>query len=47
MADPIRPLRLLIVDDHEVVRAGLVAYLDRRPGFEVVASVGTVAVAVA
>ena len=26
------PLRLLVVDDHEVVRQGLVALLDRRPG---------------
>jgi len=47
MPDPARPLRLLVVDDHEVVRAGLIAYLDRRPGFEVVASAGTVAEAVA
>jgi two-component system response regulator DevR len=38
-----RPLRLLVVDDHEVVRQGLVALLDRRPGFEVVAQAGTVA----
>src|SRR5688572_30871731 len=30
-------LRLLVVDDHEVVRQGLVALLDRREGFEVVA----------
>jgi two-component system, NarL family, response regulator DevR len=40
---PERPLRLLIVDDHEVVRQGLVALLDRRPGFQVVAQAGTVA----
>src|SRR5438552_13080098 len=40
---PVRPLRLLVVDDHEVVRQGLVAMLDRRPGFEVVAQAGTVA----
>ena len=39
---PERPLRLLVVDDHEVVRQGLVALLDRRPGFEVVAHAGTV-----
>ncbi len=26
-----RPLRLLVVDDHEVVRQGLVALLDRLP----------------
>ena len=38
-----RPLRLLVVDDHEVVRQGLVALLDRRPGFQVVAEAGTVA----
>jgi len=31
------------VDDHEVVREGLVAMLDRRPGFQVVAEAGTVA----
>ena len=36
-------LRLLIVDDHEVVRQGLVALLDRRAGLEVVAQAGTVA----
>jgi two-component system response regulator DevR len=36
------PLRLLVVDDHEVVREGLVALLDRRPGFHVVAEAGTV-----
>ena len=40
---PIRPLRLLVDDDHEVVRQGLVAMLDRRPGFEVVAQAGSVA----
>ncbi len=42
-----RPLRLLVVDDHEVVRQGLVALLDRRDGFEVVAEAGTAAEAVA
>lgn len=40
---PPRPLRLLIVDDHEVVRRGLVALLDRRAGFEVVGQAGSVA----
>jgi two-component system response regulator DevR len=40
------PLRLLIVDDHEVVRQGLVALLDRREGFQVVAEAGTVAEAI-
>ncbi|MDH4334258.1 MAG: response regulator transcription factor [Chloroflexota bacterium] len=37
------PLRLLVVDDHEVVREGLVALLSRRPEFQVVAEAGTVA----
>ena len=41
-----RPLRLHVVDDHEVVRQGLVALLDRRQGFEVVAEAGTAAEAV-
>jgi two-component system response regulator DevR len=44
---PERPLRILVVDDHEVVRQGLVALLDRRAGFEVVAQAGTVAEAIA
>jgi two-component system response regulator DevR len=42
-----RRLRLLVVDDHEVVRQGLISLLDRRPGFEVVAQAGSVAEAVA
>jgi DNA-binding NarL/FixJ family response regulator len=29
-------IRVLIVDDHEIVRTGLRAILDRDPGFEVV-----------
>jgi DNA-binding NarL/FixJ family response regulator len=41
------PLRLLVVDDHEVVRQGLVALLERQTGFEVVAQAGTVAEAIA
>jgi DNA-binding NarL/FixJ family response regulator len=41
------PDRLLIVDDHEVVRQGLVALLDRRPSFQVVAEAGTVEEAIA
>ena len=44
---PARPLTLLVVDDHEVVRQGLVALLDRRPGFQVVAEAGTVAESIA
>ena len=45
-SQPARPLRVLVVDDHEVVRKGLVALLDRRDGFEVVAEAGTVEQAV-
>jgi len=41
-----RPLRLLVVDDHEVVRQGLVSLLDRRPTLQVVAEAGTVAEAI-
>jgi DNA-binding NarL/FixJ family response regulator len=33
--------RLLLVDDHEVVRLGLKALLDRHPGFEVIAEANT------
>jgi DNA-binding NarL/FixJ family response regulator len=44
---PNRPLRIMVVDDHEVVRQGLVALLDRREGLEVVAQAGTVAEAIA
>jgi DNA-binding NarL/FixJ family response regulator len=40
------PVRLLVVDDHEVVRQGLVALLERQTGFEVVAQAGTVAEAI-
>ena len=40
------PLRLLVVDDHEVVRHGLVALLERRRQFQVVAQAGTMAEAV-
>jgi DNA-binding NarL/FixJ family response regulator len=39
-------LRVLVVDDHEVVRQGLVALLDRRETFQVVAEAGTVAEAI-
>ncbi len=44
---PNRPLRIMVVDDHEVVRQGLVALLDRREALDVVAQAGTVAEAVA
>jgi two-component system response regulator DevR len=39
-------LTVVVVDDHEVVRQGLVAMLDRRPGFQVVGEAGTVAEAI-
>ena len=42
-----RPLRVLVVDDHDIVRQGLVALLARRPQFQVVAQAGTVAGALA
>ncbi len=42
-----RPLRLVVVDDHEVVREGIVALLARHDQFQVVAEAGTVAEAVA
>ncbi len=41
-----RPLRLLVVDDHEVVRQGLVSLLERREHFQVVAEAGTAAEAI-
>jgi len=41
------PLRVVVVDDHEIVRQGLVALLDRRPEFHVVGEAGTVVEAVA
>jgi len=45
-AAPSRVLTLVVVDDHEVVRQGLVALLDRRAGFQVVAEAATAAEAV-
>ena len=37
MTDEARPgMRLRVVDDHVVVRLGLVSLLDRRDGFQVV-----------
>ncbi len=46
-ARPGRPMRVMIVDDHEVVRQGLVALLSRREEFEVVAEAGSVGEAIA
>ena len=39
-------VRIMLVDDHEVVREGLRAVLGRREGFQIVAQAGTVAEAV-
>jgi DNA-binding NarL/FixJ family response regulator len=47
MTEAERPLRILVVDDHEVVRQGLVALLDRRESFEVVAQAASAAEAIA
>jgi two-component system response regulator DevR len=46
-ARPSRQMRVMVVDDHEVVRQGLVALLSRREDFEVVAEAGSVAEAIA
>lgn len=46
-AHPARPKRVMVVDDHEVVRQGLVALLSRREEFEVVAEAGSVKEAIA
>jgi two-component system, NarL family, response regulator DevR len=43
----VNPLTVLVVDDHEVVRQGLVALLARRTEFQVVAEAGSVSEAVA
>lgn len=41
-----KDLRIVIVDDHEVVRLGLRTMLDRHPGFRVVAEAGDAAEAI-
>ncbi|MEW6160065.1 MAG: response regulator transcription factor, partial [Verrucomicrobiota bacterium] len=41
-----KPIRLLLVDDHEVVRIGLRTLLERFPEIEVVGEAGTVATAI-
>jgi len=45
--EPDRPLRILVVDDHDIVRQGIAALLERQPGYDVVAQAGTAADAVA
>jgi len=39
-------VRIMLVDDHEVVREGLRTLLSRRPGYEIVAQAGSVAEAI-
>lgn len=43
---PPESLRVMLVDDHEVVREGLRALLNRRPGMSVVGEAGTVSQAI-
>ena len=43
MADTVK---IMLVDDHEVVRMGIRTLLERRPGFTIVGEAGTVAEAV-
>lgn len=47
IANPTRPIRILLVDDHEMVRVGLRALLGRFPELEVVGETSTAATAVA
>ncbi|MBM7436772.1 response regulator transcription factor [Streptomyces sp. HB132] len=41
MTPPVRPVRILLCDDHAVVRAGLLALLGGEPDIEVVGEAGT------
>jgi two-component system response regulator DevR len=40
------PVRVLLVDDHEIVRAGLTLFLRRAPGIQVVGEAGSMAAAI-
>ncbi len=41
MSDPIDPITVMIVDDHEMVRRGACSYLEAQPDISVVAQAGT------
>lgn len=45
--EPNRSLRILVVDDHDIVRQGIAALFERQPGYDVVAEAGTAADALA
>ncbi len=38
--NPSEPIRVMVVDDHDIMRAGLVSMIDREPGMRVVAEAG-------
>ncbi len=42
MEEDVVPIRVMIVDDHEIVRRGIVDVIDRDPRLTVVAEAGTV-----
>jgi len=41
MNPTLNPIKIIIADDHALVRAGLIVYLERDPGLKVVAEAGT------
>jgi len=41
MADPIDPITVMIIDDHEMVRRGACSYLEAQPDISVVAQAGS------
>jgi two-component system response regulator DevR len=43
MNEPATPIRVFLLDDHEVVRRGIAELLTSQPGFEVVGEAGTAA----
>jgi two-component system, NarL family, response regulator DevR len=47
MTEDQQPIRIFLLDDHEVVRRGIAELLDAVPGFEVVGEAGTAAQALA